>query len=234
MATNGVVSPDEVSGLRTATRFEPSPRWAGVGERLPKSRRRRRPAVTALGLFLVVLFATVSAGLVVRGEHDVSVLALARSVPAGQEITAGDLRVARISGSGISALAATSMGAVVGETAMSNLPVGTLLTVGMLSRSPVPLAGQQLVAVSFKAGMVPTEVTTGRDVSLVAIASAVGGKVPSGPAVVVASAPVLSVTTDPSTGAVVLSVQVTDAAAPRVAQLAAVGGLSVTLLPVTP
>jgi hypothetical protein len=234
VATNGVMSPDELSGLRTAVRPVRSPGWAGVGERLPKSRRRRRPAVTALGLFLVVLFATVSGGLVVRGEHNVSVLALAHPVPAGQQITAADLRVARISGSEVSAIAAASMDTVVGETATSSLPAGTLLSAGMLSSSPVPPAGQQVVAVSFKAGMVPAEVTAGRDVSLVAIASAVGGKAPAGPAVVVPRAPVVSVTSDPSTGAVVLSVQVLDTAAPRVAQLAAVGGLSVTLLPVTP
>jgi hypothetical protein len=234
VTTNGVVSPGEVSDLRAATRGAPGLRWAGVGERLPKSRRRRRPAVTALGLLLVVVFATVSAALVVRGDHSVSVLALSRNVSAGQQVTAGDLRVARISGSGVSALAASSMNVVVGETATSGLPAGTLLAAGMLARSPVPPIGQQVVALSLKSGSVPGEVTAGRDVSLVSVASTVGGKAPAGPPVVVGSAPVLSVTTDPSSGAVVLSVQVTDAAAPRVAQLAAVGGLSVTLLPVTP
>lgn len=234
MASNGVVSPNGASGVRTATRPDPSPSWAGVGERLPKSRRRRRPAVTALGLFLVVVFATLSAGLVLRGQHDVSVLALSRGVPAGEQVTPADVRVARIAGSGVSAIAASSIGAVVGETATSSLPAGTLLTAGMLSHAAVPPAGQELVAVSFKAGTVPVEVTAGRDVSLVAVPSGVDAKSPPGPAVVVASAPVLSVSSDPSTGAVVLSVQVADAVAPRVAQLAAVGGLSVTLLPVTP
>jgi hypothetical protein len=208
---------------------------AGNPERLPTAGHQRRPAVAALGVLLVVGFASVSAALVVRGNHDVSVLALARTVPAGQPLTFTDLRVAQISGSGVAALAASSRTVVVGETALSTLSAGTLLNASMLTRTPVPPVGQQVVALSLKSGAVPAEVTPGRSVSLIRlpVTPSPATKTVAGPAVLVPAARVLSVGTDPTDGTVDLSVQVASVSAPTVAQLAATGGLSVTLLAVT-
>src|SRR3954452_6712838 len=126
-----------------------------LSERLPRSRRQRRPGMVAAGVVLIGGFATVAAGLVARSDHSVAVLAIARPVSAGQVLTAGDVRVAHISGSGVSALSAASLGSVVGETATSSLSPGTLLTASMLSRSSVPAAGAQVVAVAEKSTLVP-------------------------------------------------------------------------------
>src|SRR5436305_9277177 len=99
----------------------PPPRAASplqqLGERLPRSRRQRRPGMVAVGVVLIGGFATVAAGLVARSGHAVAVLAVARPVAAGQVLTVRDVRIAHISGSGVSALSASSLATVVGETA---------------------------------------------------------------------------------------------------------------------
>jgi hypothetical protein len=192
--------------------------------------------MTALGVLLVAGFAALSASLVAGGNRTVAVLALARDVPAGHVVVPGDLRIARISGSGVSALAASAQTMVVGETATSSLPAGTLLTSAMLTRDPVPAAGAQVVAVAVKSGLVPSAVTAGRDVSLVLI-TPLGGRSAGGSGaggVLVPSARVVDVSTDPTTGSTMLSVVVSSALAPQVAQASAGGELAVTLLPVTP
>jgi SAF domain len=231
------VMPDQGRAIPRATERSglAAGRAAGSSERLPIAGHQRRPAIAALGVLLVVGFAAVSAALVVRGSHSVPVLALARTVPAGQPLTNEDLRVAEISGSGVSALAASARSVVVGETATSTLTAGTLLNAGMLTRTPAPPAGQQVVALSLKSGAVPAEVAAGRSVSLIRlpVASSTGVKTVTAPAVLVPAARVLNVASDPTDGSVELSVQVSSASAPTVAQLAATGGLSVTLLAVT-
>jgi hypothetical protein len=201
-------------------------------DRLPRSRRQRRPAVAAVGLMLIVLFATVGAALAVRADHSVAVLALTRDVPAGHVVTSSDLRVAHISGSGVSALAGSSAGTVVGETVTASLPAGTLLSPGMLSHSSSPPNGEQVVAVALKPGAVPAGVAAGRDVDLVPVvlSTARSTAVPTS----VFRARVLDVMRDTTSGAVVVSVEVDAAAAAQVAQLAASGALAMTLLPVAP
>lgn len=204
-----------------------------LGERLPRSRRQRRPGMVAAGVALIGGFATVAAGLVARSDHSVSVLAVARPVAVGQVLSPADLRVARISGSGVSAMSASSMSLVVGETATSSLTPGMLLQSSMLTRSPVPGAGLQVVAVAEKSSLVPAGVAAGRSVSLIQVPAAGGGHTGGG-GVLVDRALVVAVRTDPTGGTTVLSVEVPASLAPTVAQSVAAGGLAVTLLPVAP
>jgi hypothetical protein len=199
-------------------------------DRLPRPRRQRRPALMVVGVLVAALCAVVSASLVARNDHTVAVLALARPVAAGQVLTAGDLRIAHVAGGGVAALGASSLATVVGETSTSSLPMGTLLVPGMVTRQTVPAAGSQVVAVAVKAGLVPAGAVTGRDVSLVAVAAGDGrGGVPAG--VLVRSARLVNVTSDATSGLAMLSVMVSDALAPQVADASAAGQLAVTLLP---
>jgi hypothetical protein len=96
----------------------------------------------------------------------------------------------------------------------------------------LPGAGLQLVALAVKPGGVPEQAVPGRAVSLVRVVTAADGKTTE-PAVLVDKALLVSVRTDTSSGAVVLSVQVPAAAAVAVAQASAAGAVAVTLLPVT-
>lgn len=229
--TDGIAS---LNGARAAG--QPPQRrgsWSGLAERLPRSRRQRRPALMAVGVLLVALCAAVSASLVARSDRTAAVLALARAVPAGHVLAASDVRVARVSGTGVRAMAASSAGAVVGETVTSSLPAGTLLVAGMVRAAPVPAVGAQVVAVAVKGGLVPAGVAAGRAVALVSVSSDAGRSgTPSGQ--LVASARVVAVQSDPETTGSVLSVVVANAVAPQVAQASAAGELAVTLLPVAP
>jgi hypothetical protein len=214
-----------------------SPTWPpqpAMRERLPKVRAPRRPALAAGGAILVLLCGVASAALATSGDHRVKVLALAREVQAGQVLTVDDLRVAEISGSGVQALDATGAGSVVGETVTASLPAGTLLNPSMLTATPLPGAGLQLVAVAVKPGGVPQQAVPGRDVSLVRVVTAADGRAGAVPAVLVAKARLVSVGTDTASGVQVLSVQVPESAVVAVAQASAAGAIAVTLLPVTP
>jgi hypothetical protein len=203
-------------------------------ERLPKVRPPRRPALAAGGAILVLLCGVASAALATSGDHRMKVLALAREVQAGQVLTVDDLRVAEISGSGVQALGAAGAGSVVGETVTASLPAGTLLNPSMLTATPLPGAGLQLVAVAVKPGGVPQQALPGRDVSLVRVVTAADGRAGAVPAVLVAKARLVSVGTDTASGVQVLSVQVPESAVVAVAQASAAGAIAVTLLPVTP
>lgn len=209
---------------------------AATAGRLPRTRRSRRPGLTVAGALLVGLCGVASAALVTAGHDRVAVLALARDVHAGQQLTAADLRVAHLSGDGISALAATSAAGLVGQTVTASLPAGTVLNPQMLTATPLPAAGSQLVAVAVKAGGVPAEATAGRDVTLVRVQpnATSNGAAAAEPVLLVTKARVVSVQTDPASGLVVLSVQVPAAAAAAIAQASAAGAVAVTLLPVAP
>lgn len=227
---------------QTRTGFVPyGARPAGVplsalqpGDRLPKLRRQRRPALAVAGGLLVVLCGVTSAALATAGNDRLRVLALARDVQAGQVLTADDVLVAELAGSGLSALSADGASLVVGQTVTASLPAGTLLNDSMLSRTPLPGAGLQLVAVAVKPGGVPVEAAPGRDVTLVKVVTTADPQAAAQPTVLVPRARVVSVRTETANGLVILSVQVPTSAALAVAQASATGAVAVTLLPVQP
>lgn len=205
-----------------------------AGSRLPRVRRQRRPGLTIAGALLVLVCATASAGVVLAGQDSTPVVALARDVQAGQVLTMGDLTVAELDGSGLSALSADGLSALVGQTATATLTAGTLLNSSMLSTTPLPATGLQLVAVAVKPGGVPVEAVPGRDVMLLRVVTTADPTRAAEPAVLVAKARVVSVATETANGLVVLSVQVPQTAVLAVAQASAAGAVAVTLLPVTP
>lgn len=212
----------------------PGPPTGAAADRLPRTRRQRRPAVAAAGALLVLLCGVASAALATAGDDRVGVLALARDVQTGQVLTAADLRVARLSGDGLSALSADGAATLVGQTVTATLPAGTLLNDSMLTATPLPAAGQQVVAIAVKAGGVPVEARPGRDVTLVQVQPAIAAGTAAGAGVLVPKARVVSVQADPASGSLVLSVAVPAGSAVAVAQASAAGAIAVTLLPVSP
>lgn len=204
------------------------------GDRLPRARRQRRPALVIAGALLVLLCGMTSAALAMRGDDRLSVLALARDVQAGQVLTTEDLKVAELAGSGLSALGADGAELVVGQTITASLPAGTLLNDSMLSATPLPGEGLQLVAVAVKPGGVPVEAVSGRDVTLIRVVTTADPQGTAQPAVLVPGARVVSVRTEVANGLVVLTVQVPTTAVLPVAQASAAGAVAVTLLPVKP
>lgn len=234
-AAPGRVPPPVLHGAISSSRFTAAQRFGAAPlDRLPRPQRQRRPGLAVAGALLVGLCGVASAGLAAAGHNRIAVLALAHDVRAGQVLTAADLRVAHLSGDNVSAVSADGRAALIGQTLTATLPAGTLLNASMLTPVPLPAAGLQLVAVAVKPGGVPVEATPGRDVALVRVATGTAAVVAGGPSILVAKARVVSVQTEPSTGSVVLSVQVPAAAAAAVAQASAAGTVAVTLLPVAP
>jgi hypothetical protein len=95
------------------------------------------------------------------------VLAVARPVAAGQEISEGDLRaVSAARDSTLRMIPAAQKAQVVGRTAAVPLVVGTLLVPGQLGRATFPPAGQASATLSLKAGQYPVGLAAGAHVSV--------------------------------------------------------------------
>ena len=199
-------------------------------DRLPVTRRPRRPRAIAAGVVVLAVSSALGGALALQGDHRVAVLTLARAVTAGQTLTADDFAVAHLSGSGVHGIAASYANQLVGETAQANLPAGTLLTAQMLSPSSLPGAGQQLVAVALKPGAFPPSLQAGGSVSVLQVSPANGGGMT--PTVLVPDARVLQVQPDSATGVTVVSLVVDGSRALAVAQASAAGAVSLSLLPV--
>jgi hypothetical protein len=205
-------------------------------ERLPQPPRRRRPGLAALAVMLVVGCSAVSASLVFASGDTTAVLTVVRAVPAGQALAAADLGTAEISGSGLTAVAATARDSVLGLTAAVDLVPGSLLIDDMLTREPVPGPGQAVVGLSLKPGLLPeAELRAGTAVMLVRLPAPAG--TPSsadadrvGSEVLIPRARVLSETSDPTTGGRLVSLLVERSIAAEVSRAAAAGTVSLVVI----
>lgn len=124
--------------------------------RLDPVAHRRRPALAVGSLALVVACIAVFASVYLKAGSQVAVLAVDRSVPQGQVLTAADLTVAHISSdSGISTVPVADASEAIGRRAAEPLEPGTLLTQSELVTTFSPPAGQSIVGVSVKEGQLP-------------------------------------------------------------------------------
>ncbi|MBF6555083.1 MAG: SAF domain-containing protein [Acidimicrobiales bacterium] len=195
-------------------------------------RHRQVPWIVA-GVLLVVGCALAFGVASVRASHGEDVLALARSVPAGRVVQAGDLRVVKVTPTaGLDPVLAVSESSTVGRPAAVALVAGTLLTPADLG---TPSGGSgDVVAVALKAGAYPPSLGPGGRVDVVPV---VGGS-SSGSAPISGQsgsigAVVLSVnaTLAGSSADAVVSLQVNPADADEVAALAAAGQIALVELP---
>jgi hypothetical protein len=141
MAVNG-------AGLASAAR--------PVTARLRGLPRRRRPAMIALAGAMVGAGVLVSAAVYQQADHQVSVVTVTQSVPAGTVISAGDLGTARVTvGRGIRVVPASQLSEVAGEIAAVALRPATLLAPSELTSAQPPAPGQELVPASLKPSELP-------------------------------------------------------------------------------
>ncbi|ADB73446.1 SAF domain-containing protein [Geodermatophilus obscurus] len=150
---------------------------------LPPPRRRRRPALLALALTMVVLGALGAAYLATSLGATSSIIAVAREVPWGQQLTAADLVEARVSADPVlTPIPYAQRDQVIGMVAATTLTPGSLLTREALIEQPLPPAGQQLVGVGVSAVQLPTTpLRPGDDVLLVPVAGSGGAQSPTAP-----------------------------------------------------
>jgi hypothetical protein len=110
----------------------------------------------AAGAALVAVGGLAAAALVGAAGDRVPVLAVARTVAAGQTIAPEDLTVARVAADpALHPVAAADRDTVVGRVAAVELRPGSLLTAAQVTDTAVPAAGEQVVGVTARPGQVP-------------------------------------------------------------------------------
>jgi len=194
-----------------------------------------------LGITLVGGCALAAALALSQLSGSTSVLALARDVPAGKLLEAADLKVVEMGNStGVSSVAATDQDRLLGRPAAVPLLAGTLLTRQEVG-SPAVIAGpnEAVVAVAGKPGQFPPGLAVGNRVQAVDSGVGEGAGAAAGTADVLTSPiPGTVVAVDQNPGAAgagaVVSLRVTSTSALQVARAAALGRVSLILIPATP
>lgn len=162
-----------------------------------------------MGVLVIAISMLVTIAVFRSAGHRVAVLVLARDVPAGAQLAAADLTVARVSSDGaLAPMPATGRASVVGRYAKVRLLRGSLLVDGALQDRPLVDANSAVVAIQIGAGALPTGLREQSHVWLVLSGTSA--------ATTVVSATVVSLPTDVSSGGTSLSVSVADTDAPAV------------------
>lgn len=165
------------------------------------------------------------------GGHT-TVVMMARDVKVGSTLTAADVTSADVSVGGQIAVVHPQDG-VLGETALSDLAAGSLLSPRQVGAAPPVAAGQDLVPVRLKLGQRPQQgLTLGQVVLAVpapADPSSPGGTALSGAAPIKATVGSYG-EPDPATGDVVVDLRVPEADAVGLARAAATGSLTLVVL----
>ncbi|GGV52571.1 membrane protein [Streptomyces spectabilis] len=124
----------------------------------PPPPRRRRRSLMVLGAVMVLAGAIGFAGLMDASADRSDVLALARDVPVGKRLAAGDLRVVSLPDApGLKPVPAKDKSTVLGRRAAAALSQGSLLTAGQLTGRGGLRPGEALVAVEVKQSMAPVD-----------------------------------------------------------------------------
>jgi hypothetical protein len=214
--TNGQRAPQE--GARAA------------GGRGPTSRRHRQLPLVVVGVLAVIGFALAFADASLHLGSREQVLVVAQPLTAGQVLTSGDLRAARVStGAGLQVVPVAEESSVVGRHVAVPLVAGALLTSSEVGAPPAVGSGSDVVAVGLKPGGYPPDLAPGDRVQVVPVTSASSG---SGAGSVTSGSPVaatvLAVDAAPagSGSPTVFSLQVSNTDADEVAALAAAGQAS--------
>ena len=206
--------------------------------RLPGARSDRRPALAALAVLLVLGGALVSGLVAYRSGQRADYLVVARDVAPGQRLTAEDLGVARIAGTGVRAVPAAERATVVGSFATAKVFAGTLLTRDMVTpREEFPRSAA-VVGVAVDAAQAPAGGVQVGDVVRVLLVPTRGDST-AAPTTLVPAARVRSVSggrgaepgSGPASAATVVSVVIPADSSSRVAAASAQRQVALVLLP---
>lgn len=192
---------------------------------------QRNRARIAVGLVVIVLCVLASATLYASAGDRVAVLSVRRSVPAGRQITVGDLTVASIAtGSGLATVPSTDRGRIVGRVAVGALVAGSLLSPEQVRAGPRVPEGMASAGATLKPGQYPVGLEAGDKVLLIETASPAATGTATAP-IARGEATVLDLA-EPvdATGAVTVSVVVPAESATKVASAGAAGRLSLVVV----
>lgn len=117
---------------------------------------RRRPLFTALGALLVVMCGLGGAALFTNLSDATPVVAMQVSVVRGQAITRDDLTTANISTDPVlQTVPAAQLGSLIGQTATTDLPAGSLVGPDSVTSDPIPAPGESVVGLLLNPGQLP-------------------------------------------------------------------------------
>jgi hypothetical protein len=138
------------------------------------ARRQRRWSLALVAILLTIGSALLFVILWLNAGDRKPVLALARTVPAGQTIGAGDLTTVRISSDPLlSPIPANRRRAIIGKQAAVDLVKGTLLTDAQLGKGIGLEAGTAVVAVTLPGAQLPVgDLRPGNEVLVVQVPDA--------------------------------------------------------------
>ncbi len=199
--------------------------------------RRFRGGALALAVLLIALGGLLAGLAYVAVVRTQDVLAVARPVQVGTQITAADLTTVQINDApGLAPIGAGQMDRVVGKRAAVSLVPGTLLTARELTDQALVQPGQRQVGVGLSPSRLPARtLRPGDRVQLVATpadnSGVTGGSTTPGPPEKFDATVVdVSVSSNPSSaGNVVVYLAVSEIDAPRVVTLAAQNRLTMVL-----
>lgn len=210
---------------------ERSTRPLPTAPRAAVPRGRRRPALLALGVLLVVLGVLSGAWLINSAGDRVSVVAVARPVPFGEVINAEDLSRAEVSvDPAVDTVPAEDLGQVVGLVAATNLTAGSLLTRAAVTDVAPPATGQVLVALALPATRMPAGSLQAGDKVLVVDTPPADADPPTLPPSTI-PATVVRLAKPDLNGVTVVDVTVTSSDGPALAARSATGRIAVVLTP---
>ena len=187
----------------------------------------------ALAAALIGVGILASAALYHRADHQVPVLLVTATVPAGSVITASDLGITTVvAGPGVQDIPARQMSQVIGLIAATSLQRGTLLAPSELTSKLTPGPGQELVPVALKPSALPASGLAPGD-QVLAIATPASSGSGSGAAAVLTQ-PVPAVveavqTVTDQSGQAVVDLLVPASLGPAVAQQAATGQIALVV-----
>lgn len=134
----------------------------------PRTPRRRNSARIAIGVIVLVLSLLGAMVLFSSATDRVTVIGVARDVPAGHVVAGGDLREVSISGGdGLSTISASDARRVVGRTAAVTLSAGSLVTSDQLTDGPTFPDGTVIAGAVLKPGQYPVRLAIGDSVEVV-------------------------------------------------------------------
>jgi hypothetical protein len=144
-----------------------------MGSSVPGPPRRRRPALTALAVLLIVGGAALAGLLAIRMDSREPVLVVDSQISAGEQITADKLRSTNVSGDGLKAISVDQADQIVDKVyARQTIHPGQLLQPDLLRKDPPLEVDQALVGVPLTSGKFPPGLRSGDAVRLVRIGNA--------------------------------------------------------------
>jgi hypothetical protein len=151
---------------------------SSLGPSVPTPPRRRRPALTALAVLLIVGGAALAGLLAVRMDSREPVLVVSQQVSTGQRITADMLESRNVSGDNLGAIPSDQKAKVLNYYARQTMYPGQLLQTNLLRTNPPLAEDQAQVGVPLTSGKYPPGLRSGDAVRLVRIGDAQNPSVP--------------------------------------------------------